>query len=673
MADVFVSYARGDQQLARVIAEHLTSAGFTVWWDSELLPHGRFANVIEEQIHLALAVLVIWSRDSARSPWVRAEAELGRTEGKLIQVSVDGYMIPLPFNQYQAADLTRWHGNDSHPQWRKVLASVAHFAGVGEESRPTLPPPTRASSGMRRFQPGTRKLSLAGLVAVALTGGGLALLRISHPPESRGARIAVQPFRTIGGTSELSDFAAGLSTSLDNVLTEDQLQTLSPNEVDTLKGEDVGRRAKELGVGLTFTGTLQKKGGDIDVEMRLDDPVQHATLWTAEISGPATQSDQLQARVGALTVAVLNCSAQALGPNVKISDPGLQAFLHACELSQTATHGLAGTRQTYAMLDAMRQAAREAPDFAAAHSVLAKHLAFVAAYHRLENVNSIREEAASEARRALELDPKDPDGFVALGLLAPPGDFAKRESLFRRALALNPSWPHANGFLGNVMTDIGRLREAAALYQRAAAVNPQSTDWASVAAGGLVRIGDTRQADSELARLSQLWPNDPVTYNNQLESMIAQKRWSDASKLLDRAIDFPDYFSSSWTAQWRDLFSALQSNNSAVRQSARKSLLASASTDPRNAIYGLCLLGFVDDAFLVALGQMDVDATREDDSSFMFHPQAEALRRDRRFMLLAARFGLVDYWRQTGHWPDLCQDPQMQFNCAQEAAAEPVM
>lgn len=666
MADVFVSYARGDQRLAQRVASHLTKAGFSVWWDTELLPHNRFATEIEDQIRTAHAVLVIWSRASTTSPWVRAEAELGRAQGKLIQVLVDECTIPLPFNQYQSADLRHWHGDEGNRQWSKVLASVAHFANHTGPSPPNRTP-GRPILRRLRFALGFGRLGLASLSVIALAGGALFYWSL-HSVEVRGARIAVQPFRTIGANSRLSDFAAGLSNSLQDVLTQDQLQTLSPAEVDSLKGEDLAPRAKALGVGLLFSGNVESKGTDLDVEMRLDDPVQHAGLWSAEISGPAAQSDQLQARVDALTLAVLNCSAQALGPTVRIPDSALQAFLHACELSQTASHGLMGGRAAYAMLDAMRQAAREAPDFAAAHSVLAKHLAFVAAYHLLDNVGPIRQEAANEAHRALELDAKDPDGFVALGLLAPPLDFAKRESLFRQALASNPSWPHANGFLGNVMSDTGRLQEAATLYQRAASVNQQSNDWAIEAAGGLIRIGQTQEADRELAKLYQVWPMDAENLEYQLKSLIAQKRWSDANKLLDRASDFPQDFSPSWIADWRSLFAALNSNNPAMREAVHKALTGSATVNPQHAVYGLALLGFVDDSFSVAMHQMPVDASREDAAGFIFDPEVASLRRDPRFLALAARFGLVDYWHRTGNWPDFCRDPGLPFSCAQEAA-----
>ena len=125
-------------------------------------------------------------------------------------------------------------------------------------------------------------LTAAAVLTLAASGG--AIWWNSQRLPARGTRIAVQPFGTLGDAPGLSNFAAGLSSSLQDVLTNDQLQTLSPTEAESLKGDDLATRSEALGVGLMFSGTVQAKGSDLDVSMRLDDPVQYATLWTAEIS-----------------------------------------------------------------------------------------------------------------------------------------------------------------------------------------------------------------------------------------------------------------------------------------------------------------------------------------------------------------------------------------------------
>ena len=667
MADVFVSYARGEQQLAEKIAKLLISAGFSAWWDSDLLPHNRFATAIEDEIRAARAVLVIWSEAAIKSQWVRAEAELAREQGKLIQVAIDQSPIPLPFNQYQTADLRRWNGKASDPQWRKVLASVSHFTTasqpLGEEA--ARPPVQKIGpQESRRLRMPFRALLLGAAAVLTLAAIGGALIYGAGRGEARGSRIAIQPFRTIGSAPTAENFAAELSDSLQNVLTQDQLQLISPAEAETLRGGDLAGRSKKLGVGMMFSGTVETKGGDLAVSMRVDDPVQHATLWTAQMSGPAAQSDQLRARVGALTVAVLNCSAQALAPTVRLTDRALQAFLHACELSQTADHGEVGGSQAYAMLDAMRQAAREAPDFAAGHSVLAKHLAFIITFGLVDQAASLRGEAEKEAHRALELDPRDPDGYVALGLLAPTLDFSQREAGFRKALAENAAWPHANGFLGNVMADVGRLRDALTFYQRAAAVNPQSLDWTEQAIQGMVWLGQTQEADAELARFSQLWPNDSSIFFVQFDSLVVEKRWADALKLLDRAQDFGSAVSPDWVKSQRILLAALQ-GDAAARSGLRQKLLAMGSTNPQTAMVELSQLGLVDDAFSIA---QHYSPASSDSPTFLFVPETAALRKDPRSMGLAARFGLVDYWRRSGHWPDFCGNPDLPYNCRKEAA-----
>src|SRR6476469_1526610 len=103
MSDVFVSYARSSEDEARLVEEGLRAAGFGVWRDAELPAHRGYAEVIEERLKAAKAVVVLWSQDAAKSHWVRAEADSARESGTLVQASLDGAIAPMPFNQIQCA------------------------------------------------------------------------------------------------------------------------------------------------------------------------------------------------------------------------------------------------------------------------------------------------------------------------------------------------------------------------------------------------------------------------------------------------------------------------------------------------------------------------------------------------------------------------------------------
>src|SRR5665213_3241369 len=105
MSDVFISYARSTESEARRIVEALRALGYSVWRDDELPAHRSFSEVIEENLRAAKAVVAIWSADAVKSQWVRAEANVAREAGTLVQLRIDDATPPLPFNQFQCADL----------------------------------------------------------------------------------------------------------------------------------------------------------------------------------------------------------------------------------------------------------------------------------------------------------------------------------------------------------------------------------------------------------------------------------------------------------------------------------------------------------------------------------------------------------------------------------------
>ena len=84
MADVFISYARADIAIAERIAQALNDAGVSVWWDRELAGGAAFHNTIETEILDSRKVVVIWSRTSVDSYWVRDERREG-VDGGCVQ------------------------------------------------------------------------------------------------------------------------------------------------------------------------------------------------------------------------------------------------------------------------------------------------------------------------------------------------------------------------------------------------------------------------------------------------------------------------------------------------------------------------------------------------------------------------------------------------------------
>lgn len=653
--------------MARRIAKALGTAGFDVWWDTKLLPHNAFAQSIETELRAAKVVLVIWSKAAIVSQWVRAEADAGRALGTILQVRSDDCLIPLPFNQFQTARLQRWDGDPDDSEWRAVMASVAwltkHESVAAIESTVGSERP-KAMAARRVFW-----ASLAGGVLVVLLGLGLAWSAWWSAPTA--SKLAVQPFEAIGGAPAVRDFAAGLTDSLEGALSAARRPMVSRADAESLHGDDVDRKLRALGVGFLLTGSVEAQGEDLTVRVHLDNPQAHATLWTAELSAPAAQTRPLQAQVAARTTAVLDCAAQALRPKIGLSDAAqLALYFQACDLAETSGHGGEDAQAAYAMFDAFRKVTAQAPGFADAHAQLAKHLAFVLPGMSADQASAARAEANREAQRALQLDPRSADAYVALGLLAPKRQFTAREQLFEKALAIDPDWPHANGFLANVLAEVGRLDDAAVHLERAAAVNPLSLDWTEIAAAGLSLTGRTDQSEAEFARLAELWPKDPWVWGLRLKNLVAARRWDDALAYLKQVGDHPGVISPAGVSRARATYSAMKSGDKAQLAAARD-LYLKVADDPasqQTAISSLSLLGFVDDAFALADRYGRSPQIQNDDSEFLFQPEFAAMRRDRRFIPFAAHFGLVDYWLKSGKWPDFCGQPGLPYDCKVEAA-----
>lgn len=167
MADVFISYARADEEAARRAAQALRDYGFTVWFDEQLPAHRAYSEVIEEQLGAASAVLVLWSAHSIRSQWVRSEANRARERGVLVQARLDDCALPMPFDQQQCADLTGCARGRAASGWTIVADSIGELVGGGR-----IAVPARAG---RPANPDRRAL-LGGIGAIGVAATGAMFL-----------------------------------------------------------------------------------------------------------------------------------------------------------------------------------------------------------------------------------------------------------------------------------------------------------------------------------------------------------------------------------------------------------------------------------------------------------------------------------------------------------------
>lgn len=110
MADIFISYSKVDRDKVVMLAAYLESEGWSVWWDTQLAVGDAYRDEIMKQLAAARAVIVLWTQNSIKSDFVRAEAGRAKADGKLIPVKESDVAygdIPLPFGEMHTEDLSK--------------------------------------------------------------------------------------------------------------------------------------------------------------------------------------------------------------------------------------------------------------------------------------------------------------------------------------------------------------------------------------------------------------------------------------------------------------------------------------------------------------------------------------------------------------------------------------
>lgn len=149
MSNVFLSYARVDYELAKRVVAALEEDGHHVWWDQRLTPARGFDELIEEEIKRADCVVVLWTKSSVRSEWVRNEANYA--VDKLVPARFDEVDLPIAFHRFQTADLTGWTGSTRTEEYIRMLSWIDGFGGesapkrkesvIVDEDEPKIPQP----------------------------------------------------------------------------------------------------------------------------------------------------------------------------------------------------------------------------------------------------------------------------------------------------------------------------------------------------------------------------------------------------------------------------------------------------------------------------------------------------------------------------------------------------
>ncbi|HEX4847748.1 MAG TPA: TIR domain-containing protein [Novosphingobium sp.] len=473
-ATVFLSYARADQKRALPVIKALEQAGIEVWWDGLIEGGDSFLPTTEAALEDADAVVVLWSKTSVDSHWVRDEATRGRDRGCLVPLSIDGTHPPLGFRQFQVIDFAKWRGRQDATELRRALRAIHGFAGHAAPH----PAPAAAARGRidRRMVIGGGAALLAGGAALAVWKGGLI-----GGADSPGNSVAVLPFRNLSGDPAQDFFAEGIAEQIRTTLSRNEkLLVLAPASIASVAKdgvEDLAAIAEKLGVAFLLGGSVRRSGDQLRIAATLTDAKSGFSSWNEQFEKRLEDVFAVQDEIADAVAAVM--AAQTAGGGKSNSrELGGTSSVRAYDayLRGNAFYNLRSGEAAYRSALAQYDAALERDaDFALALAARARVIVVLTNnYAQASQFKAAYDDALASARKAVQLAPQLASAQSTLGYV-----------LVQAKLDLKGAWKHhqearrlGSGDAGVLnlysayMAQMGRKREAAEGIERAIKLDP---------------------------------------------------------------------------------------------------------------------------------------------------------------------------------------------------------
>jgi hypothetical protein len=207
MADIFISYAREDRQVAERVASALETYGWSVFWDRRIPAGRRFDEFIEEQLDTGRCIVTLWSSHGVASHWVREDSATGRDRGILVPVKIEEVAPPLGFRSIQCADLIDWAGDEVHPGFRQLMGDLATNLGAP----PHKPSPAGTDRSFRMtiddvFQISGRGVVVTGTVTSGVCRVGQEVVILKGSSELRRCQVGgIEMFRKVLDKAKAGD------------------------------------------------------------------------------------------------------------------------------------------------------------------------------------------------------------------------------------------------------------------------------------------------------------------------------------------------------------------------------------------------------------------------------------------------------------------------------------
>ena len=387
-------------------------------------------------------------------------------------------------------------------RWQGAAELLDALEPLATPSGGTAPTSVRLTASRRR----SPVLLIAGAVGVAAIAA-LAWWRIGAAGSGGNDRsIAVLPFESLAGDSSESSFIRGVHGEIVTQLSRvASLSVASRASSSAYRGSAKPAReiASELGVATLLTGSVQRAGGRVRLQVSLEDAARGRQIWADTYDRELT-AENLFVIQGEIAEQVANALRVQLTPSEasEFSRPATRS-LAALDLYNTAVQlwedrfALGDTL----LLRPLERALVLDPEFTRAWSLMA----LMRSWHLRMGVATDTLPARQAVDRTQALAPRSAEAILAAGYYHyyALGDFPRALSEFEAARQQQPGSSEIVNAVGLLLRRVGRHDDALSTFQRAIEIDRRGVEsWTN--------LGET------LAYLGR-FPEALAAYNRALE------------------------------------------------------------------------------------------------------------------------------------------------------------
>lgn len=483
---LFLSYTRADIDSARPIIAMLEEAGFDVWWDGLIEGGDHYLPTTEAALEGADCVVVLWSKLSVDSNWVRDEAQSGRERGRLVPVSLDGTMSPLGFRQIQLIDISGWSGSADAPELTRIVSAIQRLIDPSSEAASPGPGPATMTKRPPASAATTRRGLMIGGATLAVAAAGIGAWQFGLLGGEDGDGVmsmAVLRFANLTGDEDQAWFSDGLSNELRQALSRNpRLRVSAPTSSRGIAGEDDFEIARALGVSTILRGSVQRAADTVRIFTELVEVGDGLVRWSESYDRAFDDVLAVQSEI-AETVAlslVAEIAGQE-GAERSLQDQmgvggtenvaAYEAYLRGYALADIS----AGIETDRAALAKFDEAIAADPQFADAHALRASMFSAIAAKASdADEASEAFDASIAAAERAIQLEPKLARGHMILGYALYNGKLDRAGALphFQRADELAPGDADTQGSVAMFYAYGDQQERAMEIIERVLVLDP---------------------------------------------------------------------------------------------------------------------------------------------------------------------------------------------------------